>query len=244
MMLIWLFSCCYRSTKKAVCSAGRMVGGGGSNSSKIFRGETDGKEKNFILIFSSPTQKQTVILRHFSYYSTSFSCLFSLISSSNKLLQSQKSFLTYFVFSSSCRLSQQYTAKQHFLKHYSVTSSTKTHHWFFKCFFSFTTRWVIFRDWGNEGGYFVVIVYHFLLKKCKKSSFSASFLLISTGQLVILGGQLIFSFTLVFFSLSKAIILCFFSILHNSFYFIQYVVIFATYIFMTYITHCIHILIH
>ena len=199
MMLIWLFSCCYRSTKKAVCSAGRMVGGGGSNSSKIFRGETDGKEKNFILIFSSPTQKQTVILRHFSYYSTSFSCLFSLISSSNKLLQSQKSFLTYFVFSSSCRLSQQYTAKQHFLKHYSVTSSTKTHHWFFKCFFSFTTRWVIFRDWGNEGGYFVVIVYHFLLKKCKKSSFSASFLLISTGQLVILGGQLISSFTLVFF---------------------------------------------
>lgn len=175
MMLIWLFSCCYRSTKKAVCSAGRMVGGGGSNSSKIFRGETDGKERNFILIFSSPTQKQTVILRHFSYYSTSFSCLFSLISSSNKLLQSQKSFLTYFVFSSSCRLSQQYTAKQHFLKHYSVTSSTKTHHWFFKCFFSFTTRWVIFRDWGNEGGYFVVIVYHFLLKKCKKSSFSASF---------------------------------------------------------------------
>jgi len=53
MMLIWLFSCCYRSTKKAVCSAGRMVGGGGSNSSKIFRGETDGKEKNFILIFMS-----------------------------------------------------------------------------------------------------------------------------------------------------------------------------------------------
>ena len=149
MMLIWLFSCCYRSTKKAVCSAGRMVGGGGSNSSKIFRGETDGEEKNFILIFSSPTQKQTVILRHFSYYSTSFSCLFSLISSSNKLLQSQKSFLTYFVFSSSCRLSQQYTAKQHFLKHYSVTSSTKTHHWFFQMFFFFHYKVGYFQGLGQ-----------------------------------------------------------------------------------------------
>ena len=179
---------------------GRKNGGGrGSNSSKIFRGETDGKEKNFILIFSSPTQKQTVILRHFSYYSTSFSCLFSLISSSNKLLQSQKSFLTYFVFSSSCRLSQQYTAKQHFFETlFSYKQYKNTSLVFQMFFFSFTTRWVIFRDWGNEGGYFVVIVYHFLLKKCKKSSFSASFLLISTGQLVILGGQLIFSFTLVF----------------------------------------------
>ena len=202
MMLIWLFSCCYRSTKKAVCSAGRMVGGGGSNSSKIFRGETDGKERNFILIFFPPAQKTNCdFLRHFSYYSTSFSCLFSLISSSNKLLQSQKSFLTYFVFSSSCSLSQQYTAKQHFFETLFSYKQYKNTSLVFQMFFFLSLQGGLFSGiWGNEGGQFVVIVYHFLLKKCKKSSFSASFfLLISTRQFVILGGQLIFSFTLVFF---------------------------------------------
>ena len=139
---------------------GRKNGGGrGEQQLENFQGETDGKERDFILIFSSPTQKQTVILRHFSYYSTSFSCLFSLISSSNKLLQSQKSFLTYFVFSSSCRLSQQYTAKQHFLKHYSVTSSTKTHHWFFKCFFFFHYKVGYFQGFGAMRGVSLLLLY-------------------------------------------------------------------------------------
>ena len=151
--------------------------GGGSNSSKIFRGETDGKERNFILIFFPPAQKTNCdFLRHFSYYSTSFSCLFSLISSSNKLLQSQKSFLTYFVFSSSCSLSQQYTAKQHFFETLFSYKQYKNTSLVFQMFFFFHYKVGYFQGFGgNEGGQFVVIVYHFLLKKCKKSSFSASF---------------------------------------------------------------------
>ena len=134
--------------------------GGGSNSSKIFRGETNGKERNFILIFFPPAQKTNCdFLRHFSYYSTSFSCLFSLISSSNKLLQSQKSFLTYFVFSSSCSLSQQYTAKQHFFETLFSYKQYKNTSLVFQMFFSFTTRWVIFRDLGAMRGVSLLLLY-------------------------------------------------------------------------------------
>jgi len=47
MMLIWLFSCCYRSTKKAVCSAGRMLGrrGEGAIARKFSGGRLMGRRE-------------------------------------------------------------------------------------------------------------------------------------------------------------------------------------------------------
>lgn len=139
---------------------GRKNGGGrGEQQLENFQGETDGKEKNFILIFSSPTQKQTVILRHFSYYSTSFSCLFSLISSSNKLLQSQKSFLTYFVFSSSCRLSQQYTAKQHFFETLFSYKQYKNTSLVFQMFFFLSLQGGLFSGIGAMRGVILLLLY-------------------------------------------------------------------------------------
>ena len=134
--------------------------GGGSNSSKIFRGETDGKEKNFILIFFPPAQKTNCdFLRHFSYYSTSFSCLFSVISSSNKLLQSQKSFLTYFVFSSSCSLSQQYTAKQHFFETLFSYKQYKNTSLVFQMFFFFHYKVGYFQGLGAMRGVSLLLLY-------------------------------------------------------------------------------------